>query len=76
MCWSHTKSNSISSLRKSYLLYNGHLNCYWLGGNMSDEPISPITWDEYFMAIAFLPALRRKDPHTKVVTCINSFQHS
>ena len=75
MCWSHTKSNSISSLRITYLLYNGHLNCYWLGGNMSDKPISPITWDEYFMAIARLSALRSKDPHTKVGACIVDKSH-
>lgn len=29
-----------------------------------------ITWDEYFMGIAFLSCLRSKDPNTKVGACI------
>lgn len=29
-----------------------------------------ITWDEYFMGIALLSALRSKDPNTKVGACI------
>lgn len=31
---------------------------------------SNITWDEYFMGIAQLSALRSKDPNTKVGACI------
>ena len=29
-----------------------------------------ITWDEYFMAIAKLSAMRSKDPSTQVGACI------
>lgn len=31
-----------------------------------------ITWDEYFMGIAALSAMRSKDPHTQVGACIVS----
>lgn len=31
---------------------------------------SNISWDEYFMGIASLSALRSKDPNTKVGACI------
>ncbi|MBP5164603.1 MAG: dCMP deaminase family protein [Lachnospiraceae bacterium] len=31
-----------------------------------------ITWDEYFMGIAFLSGMRSKDPHTQVGACIVS----
>lgn len=34
-----------------------------------------ISWDEYFMSIAVLSALRSKDPHTKVGACIVSTEH-
>jgi dCMP deaminase len=34
-----------------------------------------ISWDEYFMSIASLSALRSKDPHTKVGACIVSNAH-
>jgi dCMP deaminase len=34
-----------------------------------------ISWDEYFMSIAVLSALRSKDPHTKVGACIVSDEH-
>ena len=30
----------------------------------------PIKWDDYFMAIAFLSAMRSKDPSTQVGACI------
>ncbi|MCQ2802386.1 MAG: dCMP deaminase family protein [Bacilli bacterium] len=33
---------------------------------------SNITWDEYFMGIAQLSALRSKDPNTKVGACITN----
>lgn len=29
-----------------------------------------ITWDEYFMSVAYLSSLRSKDPNTKVGACI------
>ena len=29
-----------------------------------------ITWDQYFMGVATLSALRSKDPNTKVGACI------
>lgn len=34
-----------------------------------------ISWDEYFISIAMLSALRSKDPHTKVGACIVSQDH-
>ena len=34
-----------------------------------------ITWDEYFMGIAFLSAMRSKDPNTQVGACIVSREH-
>ena len=34
-----------------------------------------ITWDEYFMGIAFLSAQRSKDPNTQVGSCIVSREH-
>ena len=34
-----------------------------------------ISWEEYFMSIAILSALRSKDPHTKVGACIVSEEH-
>ncbi len=38
-------------------------------------PTSNINWDEYFMGIAFLSALRSKDPNTKVGACIVDSNH-
>lgn len=37
-----------------------------------DKRTDYITWDEYFMAIAKLSALRSKDPNTQVGACIVS----
>ncbi|MCF0116667.1 MAG: dCMP deaminase family protein [Bacilli bacterium] len=34
-----------------------------------------LTWDEYFMGIAFLSALRSKDPSTQVGACIVDKDH-
>jgi dCMP deaminase len=34
-----------------------------------------ITWDEYFMAVAKLAAMRSKDPNTQVGSCIVSRDH-
>ncbi len=34
-----------------------------------------ITWDEYFMGIAFLSAMRSKDPSTQVGACIVDEDH-
>ena len=31
-----------------------------------------ITWDEYFMGVALLSAMRSKDPNTQVGACIVS----
>lgn len=39
---------------------------------MSDKRTDYITWDEYFMGVAKLSALRSKDPHTQVGACIVS----
>jgi hypothetical protein len=33
---------------------------------------SAITWDEYFMSVAYLSAMRSKDPNTQVGACIVS----
>jgi len=37
--------------------------------------MSNINWDEYFMGIAMLSALRSKDPSTKVGACIVDSNH-
>ena len=39
---------------------------------MSDKRQDYITWDEYFMGIAHLSAMRSKDPTTQVGACIVS----
>ena len=39
---------------------------------MSDKRQDYITWDEYFMGVAHLSALRSKDPNTQVGACIVS----
>ena len=39
---------------------------------MSDKRKDYITWDEYFMGVAKLSALRSKDPSTQVGACIVS----
>ncbi|HBN55162.1 MAG TPA: cytidine deaminase [Lachnospiraceae bacterium] len=39
---------------------------------MSEKRTDYITWDEYFMGIAYLSAMRSKDPNTQVGACIVS----
>ena len=39
---------------------------------MSDKRSGYITWDEYFMGVAKLSAMRSKDPNTQVGCCIVS----
>lgn len=39
---------------------------------MSDKRRDYISWDEYFMGVAMLSAMRSKDPHTQVGACIVS----
>lgn len=39
---------------------------------MSDKRTDYITWDEYFMGVAKLSAMRSKDPNTQVGACIVS----
>ena len=34
---------------------------------MSDKRLDYISWDEYFMGVAKMAALRSKDPNTQVV---------
>ena len=36
---------------------------------------SNISWDEYFMSLAFLSSMRSKDPNTKVGACIVDDEH-
>ena len=36
---------------------------------MSDKRKDYISWDEYFMGVAKLSALRSKDPNTQVGAC-------
>ena len=42
---------------------------------MSDKRDGYISWDEYFMGVAELSAMRSKDPHTQVGCCIVSEDH-
>ena len=37
-----------------------------------DKRTDYISWDEYFMGVAYLAAMRSKDPHTQVGACIVS----
>lgn len=37
---------------------------------MSDKREGYISWDEYFMGVAMLSAMRSKDPSTQVGACI------
>lgn len=39
---------------------------------MSDKRTDYISWDEYFMGVAMLSAMRSKDPNTQVGACIVS----
>lgn len=39
---------------------------------MSDKRTDYISWDEYFMGVAYLAAMRSKDPNTQVGACIVS----
>lgn len=39
---------------------------------MSDKRLDYISWDEYFMGVAKMSALRSKDPNTQVGACIVS----
>ena len=39
---------------------------------MPDKRMDYISWDEYFMGIAYLSAMRSKDPKTQVGACIVS----
>lgn len=39
---------------------------------MSDKRKDYISWDEYFMGVAFLAGMRSKDPSTQVGSCIVS----
>ncbi|SHI62991.1 deoxycytidylate deaminase [Parasporobacterium paucivorans] len=39
---------------------------------MSEKRLDYITWDEYFMGVAMLSAMRSKDPSTQVGACIVS----
>lgn len=39
---------------------------------MSSKRKDYITWDEYFMGVAYLSAMRSKDPNTQVGACIVS----
>ena len=39
---------------------------------MSDKRQDYISWDEYFMGVAMLSAMRSKDPNTQVGACIVS----
>ena len=44
----------------------------WKGAKMGNKRQDYISWDEYFMGVAFLAAMRSKDPGTQVGACIVS----
>ena len=48
-----------------FLCYN-----YFLTEADMDKRTDYITWDEYFMSVAMLSAMRSKDPNTQVGACI------
>lgn len=39
---------------------------------MSNKRLDYISWDEYFMGVAYLSGMRSKDPHSQVGCCIVS----
>ncbi|MBQ0059143.1 MAG: dCMP deaminase family protein [Lachnospiraceae bacterium] len=39
---------------------------------MSEKRLDYISWDEYFMGVAYMSAMRSKDPNTQVGACIVS----
>ena len=43
--------------------------------NLNKKRENYISWEEYFMAIAKLSAMRSKDPSTQVGACIVSNDH-
>ena len=45
------------------------------GEKMVQKRQDYITWDEYFMGVAYLSAKRSKDPNTQVGSCIVSSDH-
>lgn len=42
--------------------------------SQTTKRLDAITWDEYFMGVAMLSALRSKDPNTQVGACICKFR--
>lgn len=42
---------------------------------MSDKREDYISWDEYFMGVAYLASMRSKDPNTQVGACIVSHEN-
>lgn len=42
---------------------------------MSDKRENYISWDEYFMGVAYLASMRSKDPNTQVGACIVSYDN-
>ena len=39
---------------------------------MNEKRLDYITWDEYFMGVAYMSGMRSKDPNTQVGACIVS----
>ena len=37
---------------------------------MSEKRTDYLSWDEYFMSVAYLASMRSKDPNTQVGACI------
>jgi len=67
--------NIKESMRRCKIFFTAICVEYKFGGmeiNMSEKRMDYITWDEYFMGVAKLSALRSKDPNTQVGACIVS----
>src|SRR6056300_395736 len=44
---------------------------FYITNNMEEGPrLNALSWDDYFMSIAFLSAMRSEDPSTQVGACI------
>ena len=44
------------------------------GETMSEKRDGYITWEEYFMGVAKLSAMRSKDPNTQVGACLDVYK--
>lgn len=64
--------NGGSNKRKLHRTETPNLSITISGASNSTRRIDALSWDDYFMSVAFLSAMRSKDPSTQVGACIVS----